>query len=142
LECVVCATVEQRVPRWVVYEDTQVIAFLPREMEVSGHTVVAPRVHYPDLEHAPAELLARLMEVVQKLAGSYRERIGAQGFDLRTAAGIAAPDTLPHLHFHLLPRFAENGPDPRPTHPGERFDRDATLGRLGFPVKQETGWGS
>ncbi|MBT2188819.1 HIT domain-containing protein [Sphingobium sp. H33] len=37
------------------------------------------------------------------------ERLGSTGFNLPSANGGDAERSVPHLHFHFLPRFPEDG---------------------------------
>ena len=43
--CIFCALIQEQVPRWVVYEDAEVIAFLLEHPEAFGHSLVVPGAH-------------------------------------------------------------------------------------------------
>lgn len=115
--CTFCAIVAGRLPAHVIFETADLICFFPREPDVCGHTLIVSKVHHADIRDSPPSLGARLFEVSQILAQTYRDRIGATGFNLLNANGIDAEQSVPHLHFHFLPRFASDGFSAWPTFP-------------------------
>lgn len=54
-------------------------------------------------------LLALLLEMREKLL----QDKGADGFNIGINDGIAAGQTVMHLHLHLIPRYYGDVPDPR-----------------------------
>lgn len=109
--CVICQLVNYELPSWVIYEDENVICFLPLEVEAFGHTIIAPKLHYADLFDTPAEVLGCVTAVIQKVAQHYRAATDAVGINLLHASSIAAQQSVLHLHFHLIPRFENDGID-------------------------------
>ena len=129
-DCVICKLVDNKLPSWVVYEDENVICFLPLEVEAFGHTVIAPKPHYADLFSISAELSGGLFAVIQKVGLHYQTALGATGINLLHASGVSAGQSVPHLHFHLIPRFDEDGLDAWPTFPTMQCDKDQLLQKL------------
>ena len=99
-------------------------------MEVYGHTVIAPKLHLPDLFCAPAERVNDLFAATQKLALHFRTAIQASGVNLLHASGSAAQQSMPHLHVHLLPRFENDGLNAWPAFPKLRHDKNELLQKL------------
>ena len=128
--CIICELVENELPSWIVYEDENVICFLPLEVEAFGHTVIAPKAHHADLFSAPLEITSCVFVVIQKIALHYRTAIGATGINLLHASGVAAGQSVPHLHFHLLPRFEDDGLNAWPRLPATQLDKDELLKKL------------
>ena len=129
-DCVTCKLVSNKLFSWVVYEDENVICFLPLEVEAFGHTVIAPKPHYADLFSISAELLGDLFAVIQKVGLHYQTVLGATGINLLHASGVSAGQSVPHLHFHLIPRFDEDGLDAWPKFPEIQYDKDQLLQKL------------
>lgn len=107
--CVFCRLAAKEIPADIIYENDQVICFLPEKMEVFGHTLIVPKKHYADLYDIPESVLAELIGVAKKLALSYRQKINATGMNLLHASGRDGQQTVFHFHFHLLPRFRDDG---------------------------------
>ncbi len=129
-DCVICKLVNDKLPSWVIYEDDDVICFLPLELEAFGHTLIAPKAHHADLFSVPAEILENIFAVVQKVALHYRKAIGATGVNLLHASGVSAGQSVPHLHFHLIPRFENDGLDAWPSFPETQHNKDELLKEL------------
>jgi diadenosine tetraphosphate (Ap4A) HIT family hydrolase len=114
------------VPASVVHEDERAVAFLDLHPVHDGHTLVVPRVHCADLRDCPADLAAHLFAVGARLAPAIVAVTGADGFNIWTAAGRAAGQTVFHLHLHVLPRFAGDTFGPRlPGGPPQECPRPA-----------------
>ncbi|MDY7079786.1 MAG: HIT domain-containing protein [Chloroflexota bacterium] len=128
--CVICEIVAGSIPSWIVYQDTEVICFLPKMPEAYGHTIIAPKVHYPDLYAAPEALLEHLIVAAKKLAVHYRDRIGSSGVNLLHASGVSAQQSVLHLHIHLLPRFDNDGLNAWPKFPTAQYDKNKLLEEL------------
>lgn len=78
-----------------------------------GHSLIIPKRHRGSFfECSPAEraaLLDLLDEARVALDGSRRP----DGYNVGINDGAAAGQTIPHLHIHLIPRYAGDADDPR-----------------------------
>jgi histidine triad (HIT) family protein len=128
--CIICEIVAGRVSSWVIYQDNDVICFLPRTLEAYGHTVIAPKSHYPDLLTTPDHLLGAVVHTAKKLAIHYNNQIGSSGVNLLHASGVSAQQSVLHLHFHLIPRFDNDGLNAWPSFSAIQCDKDELLQKL------------
>lgn len=103
--CVFCRILRRDAPAAFVYEDDQIAAFLDLYPVHAGHTLVVPKTHIEDLVACPGDLAGRLFAVSGRLAPAVVAAAGADGFNVWTANGRAAGQTVFHLHLHVLPRF-------------------------------------
>lgn len=122
--CVFCSIVNHEIPTWVIYQDQEVICFLPNPPEVYGHTLIAPKQHIVDIYTAPESVLASMMAVSKKLAVHYKTQISASGINLLHASGVSAQQSVFHFHLHLFPRFDNDGLNTWPQLPDSSFDKD------------------
>ena len=78
-----------------------------------GHTLIIPKRHvasFFDITDAErADLLALLSFVRDDLDREFHPA----GYNIGINDGAAAGQTVPHLHIHLIPRYAGDQPDPR-----------------------------
>ena len=51
----------------------------------------------------PAEAAAYTIQVVQKIANAMKTGLNVDGIVLMQLSGAAAGQTVPHVHFHLIP---------------------------------------
>lgn len=107
--CIFCQIIQDEKPAKIIYENKNVICFLPKKLEVCGHTLVVPKNHYADIYDIPTEILCDLIKVTQKLALEYKQKINATGTNLIHASGKDGQQSVFHFHFHLLPRFKNDG---------------------------------
>ncbi len=128
--CKFCKLIRWEIPAWIVYEEENVIAFLPKEVEVYGHTLVVPKKHYADLYDIPYETLADISRISKMLTIWYKEKINATGMNLMHASGIDGEQSVYHFHMHLLPRFKDDGLHTRPTLPQIDVDKDELLKKI------------
>ncbi len=91
------------IPAIKVYEDDQVLAFMDIMPQADGHTLVIPKAPAVTLLDLPAEAAAYTIQIVQKVAQAMQLGLDAKGIVLMQLTGAAAGQTVPHVHFHLIP---------------------------------------
>ncbi len=107
--CVFCDLIRDDSATWVALE-ADAVAFkpLPEDTLAPGHTLVIPRSHREGL-FGPTELeLTAVMSLVRRVAASMRSELGSTGTFLLQASGPDSGGTVPHLHFHVLPCWADD----------------------------------
>lgn len=107
--CIFCKIVKGDIPSTRVYEDDDVLAFMDIGPIVKGHTLVIPKTHYDPITQAPDDVLAKVIAVVKKIADAQMKGLKADGINIHQSNGATAGQQVPHLHFHVIPRFADDG---------------------------------
>ncbi|MDT8420692.1 MAG: HIT family protein [Desulfuromonadales bacterium] len=78
-----------------------------------GHCLIIPKRHISSLFEATEQERTALWSLVkqtrQYLIGEYEP----DGFNIGINDGLAAGQTVMHLHIHLIPRYAGDADDPR-----------------------------
>jgi histidine triad (HIT) family protein len=128
--CKFCQIINRQIPSWIVYENENVIAFLPETLEVYGHTLVAPKQHYTDLYDIPEDVLCELIKVSKKITIAYKQKINSTGMNLMHASGVDGQQSVFHFHIHLLPRFKDDKLNTWPNLPKIETDKDELLEKL------------
>ncbi len=90
-------------PAIKVYEDEYVLAFMDIMPQADGHTLVIPKTPAVTLLDLPPDAAAYTIQIVQKIAKAIEKALGAEGIVLMQLSGTAAGQTVPHVHFHLIP---------------------------------------
>ncbi|MDY6482564.1 HIT family protein [Acinetobacter faecalis] len=90
-------------PAIKVYEDEQVLAFMDIMPQADGHTLVIPKSPAVTLLDLDPEVAAYTIQVVQKIAKAIEKGLDAKGIVLMQLSGASAGQTVPHVHFHLIP---------------------------------------
>ncbi|KAI0662638.1 diadenosine hydrolase [Cubamyces menziesii] len=92
------------VSRQAFYRARLAAAIVNLKPLVPGHVLVIPTRVVPRLADLKHDELAALMTSVQHV-GKVIERVyGADGLTIACQDGKAAGQTVPHVHFHILPR--------------------------------------
>ncbi|KAJ7078506.1 diadenosine hydrolase [Mycena epipterygia] len=71
---------------------------------VPGHVLVLPTRHVSRLADLSVPELTSLMSAVQQVGSVIERAYGADGLTVACQDGKAAGQTVPHVHFHILPR--------------------------------------
>ncbi|AVH13984.1 HIT family protein [Acinetobacter indicus] len=93
----------EELPAIKVYEDEQVLAFMDIMPQADGHTLVIPKSPAVTLLDLDPQVAAYTIQVVQKVAKAMEKALGLDGIVLMQLSGAAAGQTVPHVHFHLIP---------------------------------------
>ena len=97
-------------PASFVYRDDLVSAFMDIQPVNTGHTLIVPNIAVATLAELDAETGAQLFRVGQRIAAAVRRTdIACEGVNLFLADGVAASQTVYHVHLHVLPRFENDG---------------------------------
>ncbi len=90
-------------PAIKIYEDDRTLAFMDIMPQADGHALVIPKTPAVTLLDLPADDAAYTIQIVQKVAKAIEVALDAKGIVLMQLSGAAAGQTVPHVHFHLIP---------------------------------------
>lgn len=108
-DCIFCKIAAGEIPCAKVYESETCLAFLDIAPVHHGHTLVLPKGHYPTLMDVPASLGSDLFDALSRVGRAVMAATGADGLNVLQNNYEAAGQMVPHAHFHLVPRFADDG---------------------------------
>ena len=108
-DCIFCKIVQGEIPCAKVYEDDQVLSFLDINPINSGHTLVLPKTHYTTLFQVDPDDMEACILASQKIAEAIYIGVKAAGLNLLQNNFRAAGQLIEHVHFHLIPRFENDG---------------------------------
>ena len=91
------------IPAIKVYEDEKTLAFMDIMPQADGHTLVIPKSPAITLLDLDPEDAAYTIQIVQKVARAIEKALDRKGIVLMQLSGEEAGQTVPHIHFHLIP---------------------------------------
>jgi len=101
--------IDGELPCAKVYEDQYVFAFMDAGQVNPGHVLVVSKKPFETLLDADEETAAALMRAARRIALAVQDAFGPEGFTILQANRPQGWQTVPHLHLHVLPRYAEDG---------------------------------
>ncbi len=108
-ECIFCKIIKGEIPSAKIYEDEDVLAFLDIGPVNKGHALVIPKRHYESIIDIDDETLSKIAVVLKKAAIAVKKGVEADGITISQSNGAAAGQVVPHIHFHVMPRFKGDG---------------------------------
>jgi superfamily II DNA or RNA helicase/diadenosine tetraphosphate (Ap4A) HIT family hydrolase/HKD family nuclease len=107
-ECPFCKVTAER----IAFATDQALALWDGYPVTEGHLLVVPKRHVPawaDLRPEERTALLNSVDMAQRLLG---DRYSLDGFNVGFNEGAAAGQTVPHFHFHVIPRRHGDMADP------------------------------
>jgi ATP adenylyltransferase len=74
---------------------------------ITGHLMVVPYLHTPELDSTPKEITDEMMDLTKRGQAALREIYSPAGFNIGMNLGAAAgAGVADHIHVHVLPRWS------------------------------------
>jgi histidine triad (HIT) family protein len=105
--CKFCAIVAGTDKAFIVFRDAHCVAFLDYRPLVLGHLLLVPVAHYANLSDAPDWVMAELGIRVKALSAGVMQAMAAEGSFVALNNRIS--QSVPHIHFHVVPRRKGDG---------------------------------
>jgi histidine triad (HIT) family protein len=87
--CVFCSIISGKLPKAILYEDTNILAVMDKYPINVGHTLVIPKIHYDNLLLMPPHEVGKLYAMIP----------------------VIAKAVVRAVHVHIIPRFSHDSPD-------------------------------
>ncbi len=94
------------IPKFAIFEDELTLSFLDIMPATEGHTLVIPKEQAETIFDLSPEGAEATIRTTQKVAAAVKKAFAAPGIMLVQLNGAAAGQSIPHFHFHILPRAA------------------------------------
>ena len=97
----------------LVFESELAIAFRDGFPVSPGHTLVIPRRHVASFFDTTPQEQAAMLRLLNLARIDLDHRHHPSAYNVGINDGLAAGQTVPHVHIHLIPRYAGDREDPR-----------------------------
>jgi len=101
--------IEGRKTGHVIYEDTNHIAILDKYPIDTGHSLLITKHPYEKITDMKKEQVSELFSLVPTIAIAILKATGAVAFSIAQNNGKEAKQIIPHVHVHIIPRYANKG---------------------------------
>jgi len=106
-DCIFCKIIKGEMPCYKVYEDEDFLVFLDIMPVNKGHTLVISKQHYETIIDTPDELLEKMINIMKKVTKALKQ--DCDGVNIAQNNFKASGQLVPHIHFHIIPRFESDG---------------------------------
>lgn len=103
--CIFCKIVKGEISSAKIWEDEKVFVFLDINPLSKGHCLIIPKKHSENIFDIEEETLKEIIKTAKNLAQKMKKFLKATGVNLVNSSGVDAEQSIPHFHFHLIPRY-------------------------------------
>lgn len=108
-DCTFCDIIDGKREAKILLESDDHICFLDKYPVTEGHAIVVPKTHIQYLEEADGSAIYAFLE---EAIVEVRRRHEPDAMNIGLNDGPAAGQTIPHLHWHIIPRYDGDIEDP------------------------------
>ena len=108
-DCVFCRIILAELDSATIYEDESTLAFLDLRQSNEGHVLVVPKRHFEQIYDLDEDTASALAVSVCKVARAVRRVYAPEGLSIWQSNDVAAYQEVPHVHWHVFPRYTDDG---------------------------------
>ena len=108
-DCVFCRIIQGELDSATIYEDDSTLAFLNLRQSNEGHVLVVPKRHFEQIYDLDEDTACALAHTVFKVSRAVRRLYAPEGLSIWQSNGPAAFQEVPHVHWHVFPRYTDDG---------------------------------
>lgn len=108
-DCIFCKLANGVIPTNTVYEDDDFRVIMDVSPASKGHCLVVTKQHFDNALTADSDILSKAMVVAAGIGKAAVKVLKCDGVNILQNNGVAAGQTVFHLHLHVIPRWEEDG---------------------------------
>jgi histidine triad (HIT) family protein len=91
-----------------VDENADVVAFMDIMPQADGHVLIVPKEPAATIFELSEEKSVACIKMTRRIALAVNAALACEGLMIAQVNGAAAGQTVPHVHFHVIPRSANS----------------------------------
>ncbi|CAN5671833.1 HIT family protein [soil metagenome] len=114
------------IPSAKVLETDQALAFLDINPVNHGHLLIVPKAEAVTVDELPDAAASHVGSLLPRLCRAVLKATGADGLNIVVNNGECAGQTIPHVHWHIIPRSqadAVHWPWPHSPYSGDELNQ-------------------
>ena len=105
-DCIFCSIIEGKQPAHIIEENEHFLIILDIFPLRPGHTLIISKRHVTFIEELTNEERNTLIDLINKMSKKLKEsKLNVKATQILLNNGKEANQTIPHLHFHIIPRY-------------------------------------
>ena len=109
MNCIFCDIVNHKANAEILFENDKIISFLDINPMNYGHALIIPKQHFENFLQVPDEYLQAMINGTRIISNAVNNSLKPDGFNIVANNGRAAGQSVFHFHFHIIPRFHDDG---------------------------------
>ena len=109
MDCIFCKIINKEIPSSIIYEDDNFLCFLDIAPNTRGHSLVIPKKHISSFTELDNNQAGEFTKVVHKLAPQIAKALDTDAYNLGLNNGTTAGQIVDHVHWHIIPRYHNDG---------------------------------
>ena len=109
MNCLFCQIIKKEIPAHIIYEDDNYLSFLDINPNNKGHALVIPKKHTSDFNSLTDEEAGSLASQVHYIASRLSKALNTKDYNLGLNNGSQAGQIVNHVHWHIIPRYKDDG---------------------------------
>ena len=109
MNCLFCQIIKKEIPAHIIYEDDNYLSFLDINPNAKGHSLVIPKKHTLDFNSLTNEEAGSLASQVHYIASRLSKALNTKNYNLGLNNGSQAGQIVNHVHWHIIPRYKDDG---------------------------------
>lgn len=111
--CLFCEILRADTENRIVLQNELAIVIRDGFPITSGHTLIIPKRHIASFFDTTEEERQAFLSLLDEAKADINKEYCPAGYNIGINDGLAAGQTVPHLHIHLIPRYEGDVVDPR-----------------------------
>mgnify|MGYP000670791822 CR=1 FL=1 len=108
-DCLFCKIGNKKIKSFILKDTKFSLAFLDINPLTPGHTLVIPKKHRKSFSELKNNEFVDFFKIIKNLMNLLRKKLKVNSFTLGVNDGKEAGQTIEHLHFHIIPRYPNDG---------------------------------
>jgi histidine triad (HIT) family protein len=96
------------IPNHTIFDDAHCLGFMDAFPQSRGHCLIVPKEAATNILTASPQAVQDVIARTQKLAMAVEKALSPDGIVITQFNGAPAGQTVFHLHFHVIPRYADS----------------------------------
>lgn len=109
MDCLFCKIINKEIPANIIYEDDNYLSFLDINPNTKGHCLVIPKKHTESFNKLSDKEAGELASKVHYIANKLIKELNIKDYNLGLNNGSIAGQIINHVHWHIIPRYKNDG---------------------------------
>lgn len=108
-DCVFCQIVAEKIPCSLVKRTAFNYIFMDIRPMNPGHLLIVPSTHVEKISDFSSVTASDMFDNAKMISESLKMSLSCTGVNLWMSEGKDAGQVVPHMHMHVVPRYADDG---------------------------------